>query len=72
MQAVHHGLRITELPVPLIYLDESRSFGGVLEEATARLQYYHLVLDRSILATRDGSEGILAGMTCHEERESTA
>ena len=72
VQAVHHGLRIKELPVPLIYLDESRSFGGVLEEATARLQYYHLVLDRSILAARDGSEGILAGMTCHEERESTA
>ena len=72
VQAVHHGLRIKELPVPLIYLDESRSFGGVLEEAAARLQYYHLVLDRSILAARDGSEGILAGMTCHEERESTA
>ena len=69
VQAVHHGLRIMELPIPLIYLDESRSFGGVLEKAAARLQYYHLVLDRSILATRDGAEDILAGATCHQEPE---
>ena len=64
VQAVHHRLRIKELPVPLIYLDESRSFGGVLEEAAARLQYYHLVLDRSILAARDGGAGILVGLAC--------
>jgi len=64
VQAVQHGLRIMELPVPLIYLDESRSFGGVLEEAAARLQYYHLVLDRSILAARDGGAGILVGLAC--------
>ena len=67
VQAVHHGLCIKELPVPLIYLDESRSFGGVLEEAAARLQYYHLVLDRSILATREGAEDILAGSTQEPE-----
>jgi dolichol-phosphate mannosyltransferase len=72
VQAVQHGLRIMELPVPLIYLDESRSFGGVLEEAAARLQYYHLVLDRSILAARDGGVGILVGSACQQERESTA
>ena len=69
VQAVHHGLRIKELPIPLIYLDESRSFGGVLEEAAARLQYYHLVLDRSILATRKGAEDILTGATCYQEPE---
>jgi len=67
VQAVHHGLRIKELPVPLIYLDESRSFGGVLEAADARLHYYHLVLDRSILAAREGAAGILAESSCHQD-----
>lgn len=41
-------LRIVEVPVPLIYLDEKRSFGGVLDDALTRLEYYHLVIDRSI------------------------
>jgi dolichol-phosphate mannosyltransferase len=50
VQAVHHELRIQELPVPMIYLDESRSFAGVLEDAQSRLNYYHLVIDRSIVA----------------------
>jgi hypothetical protein len=39
---------VVELPVPLIYLDEKRSFGGVLDDADTRLNYYHLVLDRSL------------------------
>jgi len=50
VQAAHHGLKVIELPVPLIYLDENRSFGGSLDDATTRLQYYHLVLDRSMAA----------------------
>lgn len=50
VQAVRAGLRIIERPVPLIYLDEKRSFGGVLDDGSTRLQYYHLVLDRSIAA----------------------
>lgn len=50
VQAAHAELRIVERPVPLIYLDEKRSFGGVLDDASTRLQYYHLVLDRSIAA----------------------
>ncbi|MGE3777596.1 MAG: glycosyltransferase family 2 protein, partial [Pirellulaceae bacterium] len=50
VQAAHAGLRIIERPVPLIYLDEARSFGGVLDDGSTRLEYYHLVLDRSIAA----------------------
>src|SRR4029079_9591744 len=38
VQAAHAGLKIIELPVPLIYLDEKRSFGGDLDDATTRLQ----------------------------------
>ena len=51
VQAAQHDLNIIEWPVPLIYLDEDRSFGGVLDDATTRLEYYHLVLDRSIAKT---------------------
>jgi dolichol-phosphate mannosyltransferase len=50
VQAAYAGLKIIELPVPLIYLDEKRSFGGVLDDAQTRLEYYHLTLDRAIAA----------------------
>ena len=46
--AAQNNLNIVELPVPLIYLDEARSFGGILDDAATRLEYYHLVIDRSI------------------------
>jgi hypothetical protein len=36
------------VPVPLIYLDEKRSFGGSLDDGRKRIEYYHRVLDRSI------------------------
>jgi len=48
VQAVAHGLQIVELPVPLVYLEEERSFGGMLDDADTRLRYYHEVLERSI------------------------
>ncbi len=50
VQAARHGLRVRELPVPLVYLEEKRSFGGSLDDALTRLEYYHLVLDRSMAA----------------------
>ena len=40
--------RIVELPVPLIYLEEERSFGGMLDDGDTRLKYYHQVLRRSM------------------------
>ena len=45
VRAAHLGLRIVELPVPLIYLDERRSFGGALDDAETRLAVYRQVLD---------------------------
>lgn len=42
-QAVQHGLKIVEVPVPLIYLDESRAFGGSLDNASFRLEHYKSV-----------------------------
>jgi dolichol-phosphate mannosyltransferase len=48
VQAVALGLSIIELPVPLIYLDEARSFGGALDHAETRLKVYEEVLDRAM------------------------
>jgi dolichol-phosphate mannosyltransferase len=48
VQAAFAAWKIIELPVPLIYLEEERSFGGALDNGDIRLQYYHLTLDRSI------------------------
>jgi dolichol-phosphate mannosyltransferase len=48
VQAAHRRLHIVELPVPLIYLDEVRSFGGSLDDGSRRMEYYHRVLDRAV------------------------
>jgi glycosyltransferase involved in cell wall biosynthesis len=53
VQAAHAGLRIVEVPVPLIYLEEERSFGGSLDDGVRRMEYYHQVLDRAIAATKN-------------------
>jgi dolichol-phosphate mannosyltransferase len=47
VQAAAADLRIVEMPVPLVYLDLARSFGGALDDAATRLAYYQLVLDRA-------------------------
>jgi dolichol-phosphate mannosyltransferase len=52
VQAAYHGLSIIEAPIPLIYLEEKRSFGGALDNGQTRLNYYHEVLDRAIAAVR--------------------
>lgn len=58
VQAVQAELEIVELPVPLIYLDEDRSFGGVLDESGARLAYYREVLDRSLASVETPTENL--------------
>ena len=50
VQAVAAGLRIVELPVPLIYLEEARSFGGSLDDSRHRMAYYQEVLERELAA----------------------
>jgi alkanesulfonate monooxygenase SsuD/methylene tetrahydromethanopterin reductase-like flavin-dependent oxidoreductase (luciferase family) len=54
VQAAAAGLRIVELPVPLVYLDLARSFGGALDDAATRLAYYRRVLDRAEAAVAVG------------------
>jgi len=51
-QAAMLGLNILEIPVPLIYLDLARSFGGALDDGGVRLNHYNQVIDESILAMK--------------------
>lgn len=48
VQAAAQGMTVIEIPVPLIYLDLNRSFGGSLDHAETRLAYYNRVLDEAI------------------------
>jgi dolichol-phosphate mannosyltransferase len=61
VQAAALGLKIEEVAVPLIYLDESRAFGGALDDASYRLTHYRKVfqeaLDRAGLAVTGGCLG---------------
>ena len=49
-QVVAAGMRIVEFPVPLIYLEEERSFGGSLDDSRRRMAYYQEVLKREMAA----------------------
>ncbi len=46
--AADRKLRIVELPVPCVYLDATRSFGGSLDDAGQRLQVYRRVLEHTL------------------------
>ena len=48
VEAAAAGLRVIEIPVPRIYLDLNRSFGGSLDQAETRLRYYNQILDAAI------------------------
>jgi dolichol-phosphate mannosyltransferase len=75
VQAAFAGLRVVELAVPLIYLDEKRSFGGSLDDTARRLEYYRELLDRSIAraesrgSTRPRGEGQHSAALCGDAAE---
>lgn len=48
VQAACQEMTITEFPVPLIYLEEERSFGGSLDDANRRRAYYQEVIDQEL------------------------
>ena len=48
IQAGRAGLRIREIPVPLIYHDPSRCFPGVLSDSTTRMRYYLRTIKREL------------------------
>jgi glycosyltransferase involved in cell wall biosynthesis len=45
VQAAYLGLRLKEVAVPRVYLDPNRAFGGVLNDAEARIAYYRKIID---------------------------
>jgi dolichol-phosphate mannosyltransferase len=55
VQAGRRGLRIKEVGVPRLYLDASRAFGGVLNNAEERLAYY-----RGVIRTAETAESVRA------------
>ncbi len=57
VQAAAAGLTVVEMPVPLVYLDLARSFGGALDDAATRLAYYQDVLDRAEAAVAASARG---------------
>lgn len=46
IRASRAGLRIREIPVPLIYHDPRRNFCGILEDPQKRLGYYLRIIER--------------------------
>jgi len=77
VRAAHAGLRIEELPVPLIYLDEKRSFGGALDDAGKRLAYYHHIIDRTLarvtgtpLTLEELRRGVSTGSSRHWQQHT--
>lgn len=61
VQAACKQMSVVEVPVPLIYLDESRSFGGKLDDGETRLRYYTEVLDRAFAALPNDCEKLRRG-----------
>jgi dolichol-phosphate mannosyltransferase len=58
VQAARLGLRIKEVGVPRLYLDPTRAFGGVLNDAEQRLAYYRRVLDAAYAETVAPAAGL--------------
>lgn len=52
VEAACRGLRIVELPVPRIYIDQGRTFGNGIDDADSRLAYYQTVIDRAVRRVR--------------------
>lgn len=48
VQSAAHGLRVTEVPIRLIYHDPNRSFGGPLDDPDHRLAHYQRVFEAEL------------------------
>lgn len=57
VQIARAGLRVKELPVPLIYNDPTRHFGGMLDDPAVRLRHYLRVFESELAAARTGCGG---------------
>ncbi len=62
VQAWRARLRIRELPVPLIYNDRTRNFGGVLDNPAVRLKHYLEVFEAELAS--EGAPANPPGADC--------
>lgn len=51
--AARAGIEVREIPVPLIYLDDTRDFNGNFTDMQERLAYYHRVIDATLTTTKE-------------------
>jgi len=72
IQAAAQELKIIEVPIPLIYLDEKRSFGGSLDDAETRLAVYREVIARSYAACFPAREAFVSGSISQEPLAGSA
>jgi len=61
VQAACAKLKIVEVAVPLIYLDEARSFGGKLDDPEYRIRYYNQILVKSLKRLPERCSQLLVG-----------
>lgn len=67
VEAAASDLSVVEIPVPLIYLDLERSFGGSLDHSETRLKYYHEVLESAMDAVcREGRQLPMTSKICSQ------
>ncbi len=50
VQAACHNLKVSEIAVPRVYTQETRSFGEALDDMQRRLDYYQRVITKSLAA----------------------
>jgi glycosyltransferase involved in cell wall biosynthesis len=67
VQAVATCARICELAVPLIYIDPTRHFGGILDDPQSRLAHYLEVFENESARVRETGDEI---ETCRASRRS--
>lgn len=67
VQAVARNLSIEEFPVPLVYLEEKRSFGGSLDDSERRMAYYLEVFEREMSRWFPESASVDAGCASRAE-----
>ena len=61
------GLRLTEIPVRLIYNDPNRHFGGLLDDAGNRLRHYVAVLGHELERPVEPVEALPSPCWCGED-----
>ena len=67
VEAAANGLHVMEIPVPLIYLDLERSFGGALDDSETRLRYYNQVIDDAVDVACKRYRGLpKSALPCHQ------